>query len=90
MMPSVSSIESTARQIVAYIVAVWALSLAFVPIASMGVVYTVAAAVLGAVFTAYGLALLRDPTPQNAMKTFTFSITYLTVLFVAMAVDTFV
>jgi len=90
MMPSVTSLESTARQIVAYIVAVWALSLAFVPIASMGVVYTVAAAVLGAVFTAYGIALLRDPTPQKAMKTFTFSITYLTVLFVAMAVDTFV
>lgn len=90
MMPSVTSLESTARQIVAYIVAVWALSLAFVPIASMGVVYTVAAAVLGAMFTAYGLALLRDPTPQKAMKTFTFSITYLTVLFVAMAVDTFV
>jgi protoheme IX farnesyltransferase len=90
MMPSVTSLESTARQIVAYILAVWALSLAFVPIASMGVVYTVAAAVLGAVFTAYGLALLRDPTPQKAMKTFTFSITYLTVLFVAMAVDTLV
>ena len=90
MMPSVTSLESTARQIVAYIIAVWALSLAFVPIASMGVVYTVAAAVLGAMFTAYGLALLRDPTPQKAMKTFTFSITYLTVLFVAMAVDTFV
>jgi len=90
MMPSVTSLESTARQIVAYIIAVWALSLAFVPIASMGVVYTVVATALGAAFTAYGVALLRDPTPQKAMKTFTFSITYLTVLFVAMAVDTFV
>lgn len=87
MMPAVTSLQSTARQIVAYTVAVWALSVAFAPIASMGVIYTVAAVVLGGLFTAYAVALLRDPTPQKAMKLFTFSITYLTALFVAMAVD---
>lgn len=87
MMPAVTSLQSTARQILAYTIAVWALSVAFAPIASMGVIYLATAVVVGGVFTAYAVALLRDPTPVRAMKLFTFSITYLTVLFVAMAVD---
>ena len=87
MMPAVASLESTARQIVAYAVAVWALTIAFAPIASMGEVYLVAAVVLGAAFTGLSVALLRDPTPDRAMRLFTFSITYLTALFAAMAVD---
>lgn len=87
MMPSVTSLESTARQIVAYTVAVWVVSVVFVPIADMGWIYTVAAVVLGGAFTAYSIALLRDPTPKRAMTLFTFSITYLSALFVAMAVD---
>ncbi len=87
MMPAVASLESTARQIVAYAVAVWALSIAFAPIASMGALYLVAAIALGAAFTGLSMALLRDPTPARAMKLFTFSITYLTALFVAMAID---
>ncbi|NNC79182.1 MAG: protoheme IX farnesyltransferase [Acidimicrobiales bacterium] len=87
MMPSVASLQSTARQIVAYTVAVWAVSLAFIPIADMGWIYAVAAVVLGGAFTAYSVALLRDPTPGRAMTLFTFSITYLSGLFVAMAAD---
>lgn len=87
MMPSVTSLESTARQILAYTVAVWALSLAFTPIASMGWVYTAVAIVAGGMFTAYAVMLQRDPTPKRAMTLFTFSITYLSVLFIAMAVD---
>lgn len=87
MMPSVVSLESTSRQILAYTVAVWALSLAFIPIASMGWVYGGVAVVSGAMFTGYAVQLLRDPTPKRAMTLFTFSITYLSVLFIAMAVD---
>ncbi len=87
MLPAVASLESTARQILTYTVAVWALSVAFAPIASMGLLYLVASIVLGAVFTGLAIALLRDPTPARAMKLFTFSITYLSALFVAMAID---
>lgn len=87
MLPAVASLQSTARQILAYTVAVWALSIAFAPIASMGAIYLVAAIVLGGAFTGLAVALLRDPTPARAMKLFGFSITYLTGLFVAMAVD---
>ena len=87
MLPSVASMETTSRQILAYTLAVWALSLAFTPIASMGWIYTATAIVVGAMFTYYAVALLRDPTPKRAMSMFTFSITYLSMLFIAMAVD---
>ena len=87
MMPSVTSLSSTARQIVAYTVAVWALGVAFAPIADMGWIYLAISIVSGAGFTWYAVALLRDPTSARAMRLFTFSITYLTVLFVGMAVD---
>lgn len=87
MLPSVTTLESTAKQILAYTLAVWALSLAFTPIASMGWIYTLTAVAAGGLFTYYAVALLRDPTPKRAMTMFTFSITYLSVLFIAMAVD---
>jgi len=87
MLPSVASLETTSRQILAYTLAVWALSLAFTPIASMGWIYTATAFVAGALFTFYAVALMRDPTPKRAMTMFTFSITYLSALFIAMAID---
>lgn len=87
MLPSVTTLESTAKQILVYTLAVWALSMAFTPIASMGWIYTVTAFVVGGLFTMYAVRLLKDPTPARAMKMFTFSITYLSVLFIAMAVD---
>ena len=87
MLPSVTSLESTARQILAYTLAVWALSIAFAPIADMGWIYLVSAILSGAAFTYYGVRLLQDPVPKRAMTMFHFSITYLSVLFVAMAVD---
>lgn len=87
MLPSVATLESTAKQILAYTLAVWAVSLLFTPVASMGWIYTTTAVVAGALFTYYAVALLKDPTPKRAMTMFTFSITYLSVLFIAMAVD---
>lgn len=87
MMPSVASIESTSRQIVAYSVAVWAVGVAFGPIADLGLIYLITSIVTGAMFTFYSVQLLRDPNTKRAMKVFTFSLTYLTALFVAMAVD---
>ena len=87
MLPSVTTLESTSKQILAYTVAVWALSLVFTPVASMGWIYTATAVLAGGAFTLYSYRLLKDPTPQRAMKVFTFSITYLSVLFIAMAVD---
>jgi len=87
MLPAVRSLHHTSVRIVAYSVIVWALTLVFVPVASMGWLYTVAAVVLGAVFTAKSVSLLRTGSEKVAMQLFHFSITYLVVLFGAMAVD---
>jgi protoheme IX farnesyltransferase len=84
MLPSVAGIRSVTRQILAYVVAVWALSIVLAPVAHLNAGYTVVAAVLGAIFAAYAWGLARDPVPARAMRVFGFSITYLTVLFVAM------
>ncbi|MHB8293037.1 MAG: heme o synthase [Acidimicrobiales bacterium] len=87
MLPAVASLGRTARHIVAYTVLLWAVSLLLAPVAGLGLIYTVSAAVLGAVFLAYALKLLRDRSPATAMRLFTYSITYVTLLFSAMALD---
>jgi len=87
MLPVVASFSRTAGQILLYSVALVVASLVFVPVAHMGVLYSASAAVLGAVFVLHALRLRRDQTPRAAIGLFTYSITYLTLLFVAMAVD---
>jgi len=90
MLPVVASLRSTAVRILVYSVVLWALTLLFVPVAGMGVLYTISALVLGAVFTAMAVGLLRNPTPGKAMALFGYSITYVTVLFGAIALDVLV
>jgi protoheme IX farnesyltransferase len=43
--------------------------------------------VLGGVFIAYAIRLFREPGEQLAMRLFRYSITYLSALFTAMALD---
>ncbi len=54
----------------------------------VGAVYIVTAAVLGVLFIAQAIRLARDTTPAQAIRLFTFSNTYLALLFAAVAVDT--
>jgi protoheme IX farnesyltransferase len=49
----------------------------------------IGASVLGGVFLVYALRLWHQKTPKSAMRLFSWSITYLTLLFVLMAVDVF-
>ncbi len=88
MLPVVASFARTARHIVAYTVVLWAVTLLFGAVAGMGVLYWISAGVLGAVFLGYALRLQRDGTPARAMRLFGWSITYVTLLFGAMAADT--
>ncbi len=72
-----------------------AVTLLFAPVAGMGLLYTLTAAVLGAVYIAMAARLWdrarRDQASgADAMRLFTYSITYLTLLFVVMAVDVLV
>ena len=87
MLPAVASLETTARRILLYTVALVALTLVFAPVADMGVIYLASALALGAVFTAFALAVRRDPSEGTAMRLFTYSITYITLLFGAIVVD---
>ena len=87
MLPVVASFRRTATQILVYTVLVAVVSLVFAWTAGMGPLYWVSAAVLGVMFIGYSWQLWRDPTEARAMKLFHWSITYVTLLFVAMAAD---
>lgn len=87
MLPVVATFDETAKRIVAYTVVLWATSLVFWPAGSMGWIYLAAALVLGGLFTWKAVALARSHRPDLAMKLFRYSITYITLLFGAMAVD---
>lgn len=90
MLPVVAKNEVVGRQIILYAWAYLAATLLLIPIASMGIIYTVVAVVAGAWFTweshkLYNEAKLR--VPENPMRLFHGSITHLTVLFLAIAID---
>jgi len=90
MLPSVVSIEETVRKMAFYTVVLVVLTVVFSPVADMGAVYLVSALILGAVFGVMVEAVRRRPTEQTAMRLFSFSITYLTLLFGAMVIDVLV
>ena len=92
MLPVVASMKRTTTEIVYYTVALVAVSFLLGPVAHLGWVYMITAAVLGAGFLYFvtrlwGLAQNSEVGGRDAMRVFGFSITYLTVLFVAMAAD---
>jgi protoheme IX farnesyltransferase len=92
MLPVVASMKRTTTEIVSYTVALVAVSFILGPVAHMGWVYMITAAVTGAVFLylvtrLWGMAQAGTVTGRDAMRVFGYSITYLTVLFVAMAAD---
>ena len=87
MLPAVVPMEEVCRQIELYTVALVAASLMFSPVAHMGLLYLGSATVLGGVFLRHAFQLRRDPTPKRAMRLFGWSITYVTLLFSAMALD---
>ncbi len=94
MLGVVASPVSVARRCVAYTWAMVACSLLLVPVAPTGPVYVVGATLLGAVFLVEVhrlLARARAGVAQiQPMRVFHWSITYLTLLFVLVAVDPFV
>jgi heme o synthase len=87
MLPVVASLRTTAVRILLYTLLLWGITLLFAPVAGMGAIYLAAALVLGGIFTLYSVRLVRDGTSQVAMRVFTWSITYISLLFAAIAVD---
>ena len=89
MMPVVATFRRTAIEILVYTVIMVGLTFLLAPVAHLGTLYLVTAAVLGAGFIALAIRLWVQATPKASMQLFSYSITYLTVLFVVMAVDVF-
>jgi protoheme IX farnesyltransferase len=87
MLPAVASMRATAVQILAYTVALLAVSLLFAAVGHMGPLYLMVAVVAGLGFCLYAVQLLRAPSAKTAMGVFHYSITYLSALFLAMAAD---
>ena len=77
-------------QMIGHTIALVACTLILVPVADLGLIYTVTAVVLGAIFIGATVWLGRHPTAAASMRVFGYSITYVTLLFGAMTLDVLV
>ena len=87
MLPVVRGERVTVRRIVAYTLVLIVATVVPVVTGTFGVLYLVAALLLGAVFLGLSLQLLRTPTRKAAAGLFHYSLLYLALLFVAAALD---
>jgi protoheme IX farnesyltransferase len=87
MLPAVVSIERTVRTMVGYTIVLAGATFVLMPVANLGWIYGVTAIVLGLGFTIGTAMLGHKPTEAWSMRVFSFSITYVTVLFGALMID---
>ena len=87
MLPAVVSIERTVRTMVGYTIVLADATFVLMPVANLGWIYGVTAIVLGLGFTIGTAMLGHKPTEAWSMRVFSFSITYVTVLFGALMID---
>ena len=87
MLPVVRGEAETRRQILIYCTILVAATVAPVLTGLFGTVYLVAALLLGSAFLGLSLRLRARPGRRAALRLYLFSLAYLALLFVAMAVD---
>jgi protoheme IX farnesyltransferase len=87
MLPVTHGEPETRRQIVLYSIALVPVTLALAPLGAVGPLYTVPAAVLGALFLMRAVRLERSAAIADAVRLFRYSIFYLFVLFVLLTLD---
>lgn len=87
MLPVVVSLRETVRNMVVYSVVLALTTLALIPVADMGWTYGMTALVFGVAFVIGTIRLGSDPSEARSMRLFSFSITYVTVLFLALTAD---
>ena len=93
MLPVVSTIDHVAIRIIRYSYGMVFCSLLLIPIAKLGSIYITVSVVLGALFILEAHRILdrvKKNVEVNAMRLFHGSISYLSILFLAMAVDVLV
>jgi protoheme IX farnesyltransferase len=87
MLPVIWGEEETRRHILLYTLVVVALSLLLTPARVAGLLYLVAAAVLGAGFIVCAVLLLRSDANRVAWRLYKYSSLYLALIFAALVVD---
>jgi protoheme IX farnesyltransferase len=87
MLPVVRGPHETRKQILLYSLILFGTSLLLVPFGDMGLLYAVAALVLGGWFVWRALRLWLGASRADSMRLFRFSIVYLGLLFAAVALD---
>ena len=88
MLPVTHGLEFTRVQILLYTVLLLLVTLLPYLTGMSGVIYLIAAAVLGALFLGYSIKIFLEPeNPKIAFKTFKYSVNYLMILFVALLID---
>jgi protoheme IX farnesyltransferase len=87
MLPVVTPIRETIASMVRYCVVLVAVSLTLVPVADLGLIYGITALLFGVAFVIGTVRLGSDPSEAKSMRLFSFSITYVTVLFGAVMAD---
>jgi len=87
MLPITHGMQFTQLQILLYTIALIATSMLPFAVGMSGLIYLVSAAVLGLIFFYHSWQIYRHYTDLIARKAFTFSIIYLSLLFVALLVD---
>jgi len=92
MLPVVADTTAVAQRIIRYVWAMVAASLLLIPVAGMGIVYSSMAVVLGGLFLweAYALRGRVGTARLAPMRLFHGSITYLSLLFLAVGIDPFI
>jgi protoheme IX farnesyltransferase len=90
MLPVVAPLPQVLRQMLVYTVLMVIGTLVLVPVGDLGWIYTIGAALLGALFIGGTWALSRDPQPGKAMRLFGYSISYVTLLFGVLTLDVLV
>ena len=88
MLPVVIGMQRTSKYILGntIILLPYSLILSFIP-DGMGIIYTVIAAVSGGLMLAYHYKLTKNPTSEFAWKAYKVTAPYLTIIFVAVALD---
>jgi protoheme IX farnesyltransferase len=87
MLPVVAGARETKKQMLAYTLLLWPLTLAPALIGVAGALYGAAALALSALFTFAAIRVWRDETERSAKQMFAFSILYLFLLFALLVID---
>jgi protoheme IX farnesyltransferase len=86
MLPVVAGEDETRRQIVLYTVLLYAVTQLPFCAGGLGVAYLIPSMLLGGAFVAFSVVLLKKADRRWALRTYLFSLAYLALLFLSMAI----